>query len=393
MTLDELKATPNLQEKLQAVIKELYNVSYPVSDLVRRAALKPELLHLDQLEKPLYAVCALVKEPWVKDILDEIGEDYAKNPNVQRYIVSYFRQQGVTDREELQTKMRSCVETLPEYLKSEPTCNNFKVCKYIEFAQRDEGKFADVTDALMGSKEAVVDYGASLEDLIEEGTPIDVANNMATDKTSKKFKFVEAMAAPVRMKYQIRDSLEQSIAAGLGEYGDEYLSNKKEIRERKAELKREREEAKHQAELDKIRTGESQKQQRTRNQSQYGSSYGGYGNSYGGGMYGNQRRGLFGRRNQMGYGGYGGSIGMRRGGFGLPQISIILSLLIGIVVVVACLIMQKGFVRVGSIAWLVGFILTILGTVKRSMQEKGWPVLCLSGVLVSFVGVFLLFKL
>ena len=191
--------------------------------------------------------------------------------------------------------MRSCVETLPEYLKSEPTCNNFKVCKYIEFAQRDEGKFADVTDALMGSKEAVVDYGASLEDLIEEGTPIDVANNMATDKTSKKFKFVEAMAAPVRMKYQIRDSLEQSIAAGLGEYGDEYLSNKKEIRERKAELKREREEAKHQAELDKIRTGESQKQQRTRNQSQYGSSYGGYGNSYGGGMYGNQRRGLFGK--------------------------------------------------------------------------------------------------
>ena len=397
MTLNELKQTPNLQEKLQAVIKEIYNVSYPVSDLVRRAALKPELLHLDQLEKPLYAVCAMVKETWVKDILDEIEKDYSTNPNVQRYIVGYFKQQGVVDKEELKVKMQRCIETLPNHLKDEPTCNNFKICKYIELAQRDEGKFADVTDALMGNKEAVVDYGASLEDLIEEGTPIDVANNMATDKTSKRYKFVEVMAAPVRMKYQIRDSLEQSIAAGLGEYGDEYLANKKEIRERKAEMKREREEAKHQAEMDRVRTGDTSNKHR--NQSQYGNSYGNsmYGNSYGNSMYGNQRGGLFGRRNRMGYGnsmGYGGmgSGYGRRGSLYLSLISTGLIILFGLITFISCLIMKRGLLNIGTIVWIVSSVLNLVGFIKKGMRENGWQVIHIVAVLISIVGMVLLFK-
>lgn len=395
MTLEELKKTPNLQERLQAVVKEVYNVSYPVSDLVRRAALKPDLLQLDKYEKPLYSVCVFVKCQWVKEILDEIAADYEKNPNVQRYIISYFKSKGITEKEDLQKAMQNSIAALPMYLQEEETCKNFKVCKFIELAQRDEGKFADVTDALMGNREAVIDYGGEMEDLIDEGVPIDVANRVASQNTARRFKFAETLVAPVRMTYQIRDSIEESIAEGLGEYGDQYRENRQAIRERKEELKQAKLEAKREAELNKIRNPQ-QRQGRGVNAG-YGSSYGSgmYGNSYGGSMYG-QRGGLFGRRgyggtmrNGMGYGGYGG---MRRGAFGLPQVAIVFSLLTGLIGIIACLVMRRGFINFGSIVWIVGFVLNILSIIKRSMNERGWPVLCIFGILLSLAGLFLLFK-
>ncbi len=381
MTLKELKAIPDLQGRLQQAIISEYGMSLPVGDLVRRAALKPELLQLDEYEKPLYALCFLYQEPFVKEILEEINHDYDTKESVRKYIVEYFQAQGASTNEEIKERMQQAVQALPTALQSEPTCNNFKICKYIELSETEYGRTANITDALFENKKAVASYGGEMEVLIEQGTPIEVANRIASSNTAKKFNLSSVLAAPVKMKYKIRDSVEESIAEGLGEHKYEYLARQDAIRAEKVKYLEAKIAAKSEKKINNLRQNVIVGDNNSKSNMGFGSMRNGnIMNTYSG-------------RNQYNqpYNGYNSDYRNQVSTDNVMLWALLAALIITAVSILIAYIKHVIFSS-GSIVGIIGCILTVIAEVKKHSGEKGYMPLSIIGLAVTIFSLYLNLK-
>lgn len=259
-----LRNYPDSQVELKVFqeVMQKYNVPIPVHELCNRATRQWDELDLDKWERPIYYVACNVNSKWMRDTIREIDSIYDTSQHVKNYIAKYFHDYAnARTPEEIKEEWDSTVRALPQSIQSYNACSNFKLCCYITSQLSKNGnENVDISDALFGNDAYAVDYLDKLDELVQNGEPVEVAKSEASDhanamhrdyveqtfeeeraKSSKSSGFIEKATkvamAPANFKYdmnlRIRDAIKNS--SPNGEAILQKMDEKRETRAREKE--------------------------------------------------------------------------------------------------------------------------------------------------------------
>lgn len=245
--IEKLKKIDNIAEYANNMIYTTYSTqSVTITDLMKFST--DEQLKLDIYVEPVYSIILQINKQWVRDAVNEIMSRWETNEYPTQFVEDYLRSQGVSE-EDFDSGKEQLISMLSDVEKRDvapSVFKQFRAVRHILLQTSNEDVCSDYD--ILSDTDSMVEYGATLENEIEDGNPSESASAVATksavevmgnkNESMPLSAKVGAFCGKVlEVKYRTAKNFEDVMYETMGEFAPAYKENREAVKKRKAELK------------------------------------------------------------------------------------------------------------------------------------------------------------
>jgi len=406
MELAKLVKIKDIATYADSLIRSVYETSAVIAmDLIKKAT--PEELNLELYKEPIYSVILQINKSWVQEKVASILASWETRDYPRMFVESYLKSLGVPEEDYIKNK-QSLISYLPENIqkeKSPDTYKQFTAVKLI-YQHNDPKESVDLSDKIFKETMRIIEFDATLQKEMEEGTPALAATACATEaaieampeEEKSRIKPINIAGAAgsfcgkiVSFKYETAKNFDDMMRESMGEYGDAWLANREAARARKEELKQRKAELKQEAAIRKeeLKAEEKERrQERKLEERQYRQQQQMYNSNYSQG-YDRRRQGNYNKGYKNNYN--KGYTNRNYSGRNFAP-SIPLPLIVAAINVIVGLIIWAIFGKSIALFSCIGLIMSFVGFLKANYSEPGAIPTVLLGYGITAIAVLVSLK-
>lgn len=260
LEIDKLCKITDIASYADSVLSATYSTSAVTAmDLIKSAS--DEELQLDLYQEPVFSIILQINKPWVAERVSSILAGWESREYPKLFVENYLRSINVAE-EDFDKNKADLIKFLPDVMQAEKSPDIYKQFKAVQLIlqHKDPDGEDDLAEKIFSQTESMIEYDATFQNEMEDGTPSLAASACATEAAIDSIvdKSVDLAGAAgafcgkvVSLKYKTAKNFDDMMMESMGEYGDAWLENKEASRVRRAELKQRKQELKHEAALHK----------------------------------------------------------------------------------------------------------------------------------------------